>query len=295
MEIVMHLKQIEVLKLASCMRLTSGGLGMLKTCSTLEHLNLNNTMVDDACLKELAALSRLKELHISGCTAVTDQGLQAMAVVHGMLHLNANSLHKCSFKWGVVEAWPQLETIRAAWTAVTDEAAQKWGALTELRHVDLNNTHITDRTVDALCDGAGQVAVLRVVGCRISKAAAVKARLVSKADREKQAEVEAKLARFEGIQIGSEADRMSSPKADDAKPLGAVDAEGNPIPIIGNPQGAGGVLPDRSGLLEDVKRDIVQRHDGALLHTAEPGSAGDVESGLEPGPGMGQIPGQPAS
>ena len=41
MEIVMHLKQIEVLKLASCMRLTAGGLAMLKTCSTLEHLNLS--------------------------------------------------------------------------------------------------------------------------------------------------------------------------------------------------------------------------------------------------------------
>jgi len=288
MQIVLNLKSIQTLELASCMRLTSTGITMLKTCTTLTHLNLNRTLLDDAALAELAWLTGLLEFHMSGCDGVSDEGLQAITAAKGLMHLNTNGCYRCNLAWGLAEAWPAMEVLKAAGTMVTDTGAEQWGGLRELRHVDLANTAITDRTVDALCDGAGRVAVLRVVGCSLTRAAARKARLVSKSNLQDQIDMANKLAQFGGIQIGSEADRTTSPKASDAKERGnlALDAEGNPVPVIGNPHAKGGVLPDRNeSLIEAAKSDIVQRHDTALLHADSPPRMGgaaataDLEAG----------------
>jgi internalin A len=91
----------------------------------LQSLNLHDTKVTDAGLKELAGMKNLRKLNLSGCRSddrakVTDAGLKELAG------------HK------------NLQWLDLSYTQVTDAGLKELAGLKSLKELDLRVTKVTD-------------------------------------------------------------------------------------------------------------------------------------------------------
>ncbi len=114
------------------------GLKELAALKGLQSLNLSGTAVTDAGLKELAALKGLQTLNLSECLGVTDAGLKELAALKGLQTLN---LSECP---GVTDAGLKelaalkgLQTLNLYNTQVTDARLKELAALKDLRALAL--------------------------------------------------------------------------------------------------------------------------------------------------------------
>ncbi|MCS7020773.1 MAG: hypothetical protein NZU63_02965 [Gemmataceae bacterium] len=93
--------------------LNDNHLTILKSLRRLEHLNLsNNPKISDNGLKAIAALERLRSLHLAH-TAITDKGLQELKALDALRTLNVvNTLVTQEALEQFADAMPNLRNIR---------------------------------------------------------------------------------------------------------------------------------------------------------------------------------------
>lgn len=166
--VICELPKLVSLLISRAPRITDGGLQSLKKRPHLRELYLANTSVGDNGLKYLEGLNTLWSLDLAG-TQVTDRGVKELS------SLRALSLLTLS---GTAVEGPGLAYLRnnenlglcLDQTAVNDQGVQQFTSrLTQLKHLDLSHTAITDLAAPAIA-ALNRLNVLKLAGTSISDA-----------------------------------------------------------------------------------------------------------------------------
>jgi hypothetical protein len=140
-----HLKRL----LLRRTRVSDAGMGFLCDLNNLEVLDLGMTPVTGEGLKQLAPLTRLRELTFWG-NAIDDE---AVASVRQMKELEILDLGGAAISDEGVErlgTLSKLEVLGLRGSQVTDVGIQRLTRLRNLRHLDLFNTPVTDASIEHL-------------------------------------------------------------------------------------------------------------------------------------------------
>ena len=119
-----RLKRLRFLDLSNT-RITDAGLKQLEVLPRLCSLGLRDTPVSDDGLKQLKRLKQLRGLDLSN-TRITDAGLKQLEVLRGLVSLNLRH------------------------TPVTDAGLVHLECLNELEELDISSTRVTDAGLDHL-------------------------------------------------------------------------------------------------------------------------------------------------
>lgn len=106
--------------------LTAAAIKDIGGIKQLEHLSLNGMRVDDTSMADIAGLTKLNYLRLSGAGAVTVSG------------------------WATLENFKQLKTLWVAETNLGDQGIQHFKPLTQLEDITLYGTPVTDAGGDVL-------------------------------------------------------------------------------------------------------------------------------------------------
>jgi internalin A len=131
---------------------TEAGLKELAALKALTTLNLSHTHVASCGLSELAALKGLADLDLSH-TRVTDAGLKQLARLETLTALNLSHTKVTDSGLSELAALPNFTFLGLAGTKVTDVGLKKLAALNNLKNLknlDLSQTGVTDAGVKEL-------------------------------------------------------------------------------------------------------------------------------------------------
>jgi hypothetical protein len=102
------------------------GLAELKGLGKLTALHLSGTLIDDAGLKKLAELKTLATLALANCRGFGDEGVAELARLEN------------------------LTTLVLSGTPIDDDGVEKLGGLKQLQSLDVRETKVTTKALDAL-------------------------------------------------------------------------------------------------------------------------------------------------
>jgi hypothetical protein len=112
-------------------------------------VELGNTLVRDADLKELRAFAGLRTLHLLG-TDVTDVGLRDVKELKGLQTLNLRRTRVTDAGLTELQGLPDLRELDLGETDVTDAGLKELRGLRSLRTLDVTRTRVTDAGVAGL-------------------------------------------------------------------------------------------------------------------------------------------------
>ena len=124
-------------------KVTDAGLKELAPLTNLELLDLNGTQVTDAGLKELAHFKNLRILNLWR-TQVTDAGLKKLAPLTNLELLDLNGTQVTDAGLKELAHFKNLRILHLWRTQVTDAGLTNLAPLTNLYVLDLNSTQVTD-------------------------------------------------------------------------------------------------------------------------------------------------------
>ena len=139
------LKRLKRLDLGVNRRLTGRGMAQSAWHGSIETLYLANTRVDDAAVQTLAACPRLVDVMLSD-TRVSDQGLRALVGSRALQKLWLGACPNLTGP-GLAETLPQfgaVNEISLPDTPCGDETAAAIATMTNVFHVDMSGTQLTD-------------------------------------------------------------------------------------------------------------------------------------------------------
>ena len=123
---IAKLPKVTALEFNMSPQLTEAAIKDIGGMKQLEHLSVNGMRVDDTSMVDLAGLTNLNYLRLSGAGAVTAAG------------------------WATLENFKQLETLWVAETKLGDQGIQHFKPLTKLKDITLYGTPVTDAGADVL-------------------------------------------------------------------------------------------------------------------------------------------------
>src|SRR5882757_2220906 len=103
-----------------CQGLTAAAIKDIGGMKQLEHLALNGMVINDASMGDLAGLTKLNYLRLSGAGGVTVKG------------------------WATLENFKQLQTLWVAETKLGDDGIQHFRPLMQRKEITLYGTPVTD-------------------------------------------------------------------------------------------------------------------------------------------------------
>jgi cyanophycinase len=124
----------------------------LKEVAQLEHLQaliLSGTSITDAGLKELTRLKELQTLILSD-TKVTDAGLNELAHIKGLKTLNISFTPLTDDGIKKLARVKTLETLVASFTQITGSGLSELAGVESLKTLDLSKTQVTDSQLKEL-------------------------------------------------------------------------------------------------------------------------------------------------
>jgi internalin A len=139
---------IKTLKLRDC-RVTPAGLKTLGGFANLERLDLSESKADDSTLAAISALPKLVDLDL-WASRVSDDGLQNLVKLP-LKNLVLDDIYDVT-DFGMVHVGQikSLETLSLVKTGVTDEGLRDLEGLENLRVLQLDNTTVSKKAVEAL-------------------------------------------------------------------------------------------------------------------------------------------------
>jgi len=123
-------------------------LGLLRERETA-GFDANGQATDDL-LERISRIEGLTSLKLNGSTAITDDGLQHLARLQRLRHLDLGGCRVSDRGLAVLSQLPELRSVSLSWTGVTDEGAAHLGHCPRLERVDLMQTSTGDGAVRAL-------------------------------------------------------------------------------------------------------------------------------------------------
>lgn len=114
----------------------------------------------DALLDRLSHLPNIEALWLSGSSAISDDGLRALARLPKLRQLDLSMCPITDRGLEVLRSIPTLKHIRLDWTHVTDAGVQHLEPCDALQQVSLMGTHTGDGALRAL-EGKGELHTLR--------------------------------------------------------------------------------------------------------------------------------------
>jgi hypothetical protein len=106
--------------------------------------------VTDAMIEDIADVSSVTSLNLSGSKAVTDAGLHYLARLPNLRHLDLSGTAITDRGLAILRDLPKLVTISFAMTHVTDEGVVHLASCDELERVNLSWTRTGDNAIRAL-------------------------------------------------------------------------------------------------------------------------------------------------
>ncbi len=137
------------LSLASCKRISSDGLALLKELSEIEVLDLFNTALTDRDLEVVGRLTKLRSLNIAG-TAVTSAGLSALRGLTNLEELHVGWTDIDDKGLAHLVALPSLKVLELRSTKVSDEGMREIARLPKLHTLGLQETRVGNDGVSHL-------------------------------------------------------------------------------------------------------------------------------------------------
>ncbi len=106
--------------------------------------------MSDAMLADLRRVEHLTRLDVSGSKAVTDEGVQALAGLSALRHLDLGGTAITDRALAVLRTLPALESVSLWGTRITDAGMDAWHGCDALRSVNLGGTPVGDAAGHAL-------------------------------------------------------------------------------------------------------------------------------------------------
>jgi hypothetical protein len=123
---IAQLPKVTALEFNMSPRLTEAAIKDIGGMKQLEHLSLNAMPLTDVSMADLAGLTNLNYLRVSGAGGITVAG------------------------WATLENFKQLETLWVAETKLGDQGIQHFKPLTKLKDITLYGTPVTDAGAEVL-------------------------------------------------------------------------------------------------------------------------------------------------
>jgi hypothetical protein len=117
----------------------------------------------DALLAEVSRVETLTALGLSGCKAVTDEGVRHLARLPALQHLDLSGTSITDAGLQVLRDLPRLRTLSLAWTRVTEEGI---GALAHCHELERVNLFVIPRPGDPWPARTGDAALEALAGKR---------------------------------------------------------------------------------------------------------------------------------
>lgn len=169
---LVSLPTVKDLSLFGCDKITATGLKHVAALKNLQKLGLSNTALDDAALKELKGLTKLRELHLSGSIRFTDKctetingfaeleklSLPSSFTGVGVRKLTALKQVKDLYLGGITaltdteikflaETMPELEALEMGsygiGTQITDDAIPHFAKMKKLQKLGIGGSQLT--------------------------------------------------------------------------------------------------------------------------------------------------------
>ncbi len=149
---LMALKNLRYLRLPRC-AITDTGLKHLAGCSNLQWLDLNGCrLITDEGLKHLAALKNLRYLKLAGCSEITDHGLKHLASLQGLRWLDlsycTNITDTGLAELAKLKNLQYLALVRC--DRITGAGLKQFAGLKNLQFLQLGSPEVTDETLKGL-------------------------------------------------------------------------------------------------------------------------------------------------
>jgi hypothetical protein len=110
--------------------------------------------MSDAMLDDVSRVPHLVTLSLGGSKGVTDAGLQHLARLPGLRHLDLSGTAITDRGLAILRDLPGLKSLNLAWTRISDEGARALAPLHELERIDLTGTRCGDGALRALAGKA---------------------------------------------------------------------------------------------------------------------------------------------
>ena len=104
----------------------------------------------DAMLADVCRVDGVTDLNLAGSKRLTDEGVQHLARLSGLKHLDLSATAVTDRGLEVLRELPTLESVSLAMTRVTDRGVAHLAPCQELRRVNLSWTHTGDAALKAL-------------------------------------------------------------------------------------------------------------------------------------------------
>ena len=104
----------------------------------------------DAMLAEISRVETLTALGLSGCRAITDEGVFHLARLSSLQHLDLSGTNVTDAGLRILRSLPDLRTLSLAWTGVTDAGIEALAQCDRLERLNLAATAAGDGAVRAL-------------------------------------------------------------------------------------------------------------------------------------------------
>ncbi|GAA4430931.1 leucine-rich repeat domain-containing protein [Bremerella cremea] len=133
---------------------TDNNLRYVASMPNVKHVRLNIAAISNEGLAVLAEMPQLERLALDHSTAISDEGLASLAELSNMKAFSADSTLLTDQALQTISRWKHLRrlTIRPLKGdhSFHDAGCTQLARLTELRHLDLSGTAITDRTMPVI-------------------------------------------------------------------------------------------------------------------------------------------------
>ncbi len=134
----------------------------------LETLNLYETPITDAGLRQLKSLKTLKSLNLGFCRNITDAGIKELKDLKELEFLNLGFCRKLTAEgFRVLPRFEKLRTLNLSITSFGDDQAELLPKLIHLENLDLDNTRVTDGGLTHVSK-LKKLRYLRLVGTRVT-------------------------------------------------------------------------------------------------------------------------------
>jgi len=109
----------------------------------LDHIELVDCNLSDACLMELCSLKNLKNLYLTD-NPITDPGLRVLRDLHGLRELSLAGTRISDHGLKNLSSLRELRNLNLSWTKVTDEGVKALSGL-DLQAIDISHTGISSK------------------------------------------------------------------------------------------------------------------------------------------------------
>ncbi|KAG7390678.1 hypothetical protein PHYPSEUDO_007140 [Phytophthora pseudosyringae] len=187
---LLKLTELEKLRLGRCLKLTDGAFnGFASSFPKLAELDVANCRLSERAMQQIGQIKSLEVLVIRGCQDVSDDGMSSLAELTNLKYFDARYCNKIH---SIPTEWTQLQVLLLGYTAFAESDAavlqyltklqelelrkcrimkrgfQFISRLTQLEHLELGETALTDSGLLEICNGVRNLKALNISNTEVS-------------------------------------------------------------------------------------------------------------------------------